>query len=40
MTRHKLDPYPNPKDKIPLCINDPWLIDEYIREFGPYELEQ
>lgn len=28
MRRHKLDPYPITKDKAPLYINEPWLIDE------------
>ena len=27
MERHSLDPYPMPKDKTPLYINEPWLID-------------
>lgn len=27
---HKLDPYPVPKDKDVLYINEPWLIDKSI----------
>ena len=27
MQHHQLDVYPVPKDKIPLFINEPWLID-------------
>jgi len=29
MTRHRLDPYPVPREKLPLYINEPWLIDKY-----------
>jgi hypothetical protein len=34
---HNLDPYPIPKDKTPLFINEPWLLDmsitrDYINE--------
>ena len=28
MEHHSLDPYPEPKDKSPLYINEPWLIDK------------
>jgi len=27
MRHHRLDPYPIPKDKEPLYVNEPWLID-------------
>ena len=27
MARHSLDPWPIPKEKSPLFINEPWLID-------------
>ena len=27
MARHSLDPWPIPKEKSPLYINEPWLID-------------
>ncbi|MBR0093252.1 MAG: hypothetical protein IJP92_16320 [Lachnospiraceae bacterium] len=27
MAHHDLDPYPIPKDKSPLYVNEPWLID-------------
>ena len=30
MEYHDLDPYPIPKDKAPLFINEPWLIDKYM----------
>lgn len=40
---HSLDPYPEPKDKSPLYINEPWLIDksllEYPRHREPDEKE-
>lgn len=32
MEHHKLDPYPIPKEKTPLCINEPWLIDKSLLE--------
>ncbi len=28
LTHHDLDTYPIPKDKIPMFINEPWIIDE------------
>ena len=35
---HTLDPYPIPKDKSPLFINEPWLIDSTL--FGyEYRVE-
>lgn len=30
-----MDPYPIPKDKTPLCINEPWLIDKSLLEYPP-----
>ena len=27
MEHHRLDPYPVPREKTPLYINEPWLID-------------
>ncbi len=35
MEHHSLDPYPIPKDKNPLYINEPWLIDKSIYEMPP-----
>ena len=35
MVRHRLEPYPIPKDKTPLYINEPWLIDNSIMEILP-----
>ena len=35
MEHHRLDPYPIPKDKTPLCINEPWLIDKSLLEYQP-----
>ena len=32
MEHHRLDPYPIPRDKAPLYINEPWLIDDSIME--------
>ena len=31
MEHHNLDVYPNPKDKPPLDINEPWLIDQSLQ---------
>lgn len=28
MNHHQLDPYPIPKEKAPLYINEPWLSDK------------
>lgn len=33
MTHHKLDPYPIHKDKTPLYINEPWIIDKTLLEY-------
>lgn len=33
MEHHSLDPYPIPKDKKPLYINEPWLIDKSLLEY-------
>ena len=35
MKHHRLDPYPIPKEKTPLCINEPWLIDKSLLEYPP-----
>lgn len=35
MEHHSLDPYPIPKEKSPLYINEPWLIDPSRGEFMP-----
>lgn len=32
MEHHNLDIYPDPRDKAPLYINEPWLIDDSIYE--------
>ena len=34
MVHHRLDPYPIPKDKTPLYINEPWLIDKSFLEYS------
>ena len=36
MEHHSLDPYPIPKDKPPLYINEPWLIDKSLLEYPPH----
>lgn len=36
MEHHSLDPYPIPKDKKPLYINEPWLIDKSLLEYQLY----
>ena len=33
MNRHELDPYPIPKEKNPLFINEPWIIDKSLLEY-------
>lgn len=33
MEHHRLDPYPISKDKTPLYINEPWLIDKALLEY-------
>ena len=35
MRHHRLDPYPIPKDKTPLYINEPWLTDKSLLEYPP-----
>ena len=35
MQHHRLDPYPIPKDKAPLYVNEPWLIDKSLLEYPP-----
>ena len=30
---HQLDPYPIPKEKSPLFINEPWLLDKTLVEY-------
>ena len=32
MEHHTINPYPDPQDESPLYINEPWLIDESLRE--------
>ena len=32
MEHHDLDIYPIPREKMPMYINEPWLIDKSIRE--------
>ena len=34
MEHHDLDPYPIPRDKNPLFINEPWLIDKYMFDYA------
>lgn len=35
MEHHRLDPYPIPKEKTPLYINEPWLLDKSLLEYSP-----
>ncbi|MDF2540078.1 MAG: hypothetical protein K0S76_3099 [Herbinix sp.] len=35
MEYHRLDPYPIPKDKTPIYVNEPWLIDDSIMDVKP-----
>lgn len=39
MEHHRLDPYPIPKDELPLYINEPWLIDASLMEILPASRE-
>lgn len=32
MKHHDLDVYPIPREKTPMYINEPWLIDRLIKE--------
>ena len=33
MEHHQLDPYPIPKEKNPLYINEPWLLDKTLLDY-------
>ena len=35
MERHTLDPYPIPREKTPLYINEPWIADKSLLEYSP-----
>ena len=37
--QHPLDVYPEPKEQTPLFINEPWLIDKYLFDYGPRNRE-
>lgn len=34
MNHHTLDPYPLPKEKGPLYINEPWIVDKSLLEYS------
>ncbi len=36
MNHHMLDPYPLSKDKSPLYVNEPWLVDKSLLEYPPH----
>ena len=36
---HDLDIHPIPKEKTPLFINEPWLVDRYIFDYGDRNKE-
>lgn len=38
MEHHRLDPYPIPKEEMPLFVNEPWLIDKQLLEY-PIHVE-
>ena len=38
MEHHRLDPYPIPREKTPLCINEPWIVDKSLLEY-PHHIE-
>lgn len=35
MEHYRLDPYPIPKERIPLYVNEPWLADKTLLELPP-----
>lgn len=35
MDHHELDVCPEPPEKKPMFINEPWLIDKYLYDYGP-----
>ena len=34
MKHHRLDQYPIPKDKTPLYVNEPWLVDRSLLSYS------
>lgn len=36
MKHHRLEPYPIPKDKAPLYINESWLTNKSLLEYPPH----
>jgi hypothetical protein len=36
---HDLDIHPIPKEKMPMFINEPWLVDRYLFDYGPRNKE-
>lgn len=39
MDQHKIDVYPEPREETPRFINEPWLIDKYLYDYGPRNRE-
>ena len=39
MEHHDLDPYPVPKEKTPLYVNEPWLADVSLLDYFEFGLE-
>ena len=39
MEHHKLDIYPIPREKVPMFINEPWLIDRSLMNYGQVKRE-
>ena len=39
MQRHRLDVHPNPRDKAPLYINEPWIIDKSLLDAQDFDRE-
>ena len=31
-----MDPYPIPREKTPLYINEPWIVDKSLLEYSPH----
>lgn len=39
MDQHIIDIYPEPREETPRFINEPWLIDKYLYDYGPRNRE-
>jgi ABC-type lipoprotein release transport system permease subunit len=39
MDHHRLDVWPEPRDSEPRFINEPWLADQELYDYGPRKRE-